>query len=270
MGNFKISPRELFQRLGHGRRPIIVDVRRAPAFAEANELIPSACWRDHMATDVWAAEIPAGKAVTVYCIRGHNVSQLATARLRAQGIEAFTLDGGIEAWTAAGFPVIGKSPLAPPQAREASMWITRSNPKIDRIACPWFIRRFVDRRARFLFVDPDHVLAAAAEVKGTAFDIEGAPITHRGERCSFDDLLDHFAVRDSGLRYIAEIVRGADTARPELAPEAAGLLAVSLGITAQSTSDQEALDRGFPVYDALYAWASFTRGETHNWPPARR
>jgi rhodanese-related sulfurtransferase len=270
MGSFKISPRDLFHRLGLGRAPIIVDVRREPIFSLAGQVIPAACWRDHMATDTWGAEIPAGADVVAYCIHGHNVSQLATAHLRARGIQAFTLDGGIEAWTGAGYPVVGKSAFAPPEASDPSVWVTRTNPKIDRIACPWFIRRFVDRRARFLFVDPDQVLPVADELEATAFDIEGAPIAHHGERCSFDDLLDHFAVSDAALRHMAEIVRGADTARPDLAREAAGLLAVSLGISALSPSDQDALERGFPVYDALYAWANFARGEPHDRPAARR
>ena len=269
MGSFKISPQDLFRRLGLGQAPIIIDVRRQPAFAEARHVIPSAGWRDHLATDHWRAEIPAHTDVVVYCIHGHNVSQLATARLRARGTEAYTLDGGIEAWIAAGYPVVGKSAYAPPEAAEPSTWVTRTNPKIDRIACPWFICRFVDRRARFLFVDPDQVLAVAEELRATAFDIEGAPITHHGERCSFDDLLDQFAVSDPALRQLAEIVRGADTAKPDLAREAAGLLAVSLGISAQSRSDQEALERGFPAYDALFAWLNFVRSETHSWPAAR-
>ena len=270
MGSFKISPQDLFHRFGLGRSPVIVDVRRAGVFAEARQVLPAACWRNHIATGSWGAEIPTGADVVVYCTHGHNVSQLATAELRARGIAAFALDGGIEAWIAAGYPVVARSALAPPEAEAPSVWVTRANPKIDRIACPWFIRRFVDRRARFLFVDPDQVLAVAEERQATAFDIEGAPITHRGERCSFDDLLDQFAVSDPALRCLAEVVRGADTARPDLAPEAAGLLAVSLGISAQSSSDQEALERGFPVYDALYAWAVFARGERHNWPAARR
>ncbi|MGH6873564.1 MAG: chromate resistance protein ChrB domain-containing protein, partial [Aestuariivirgaceae bacterium] len=188
----------------------------------------------------------------------------------ARGIPARFLAGGIEEWQAMGHPVIGKSPFSPSEATEPSIWVTRWRPKIDRIACPWFITRFVDPFARICYVEPAQVLAVAEELRATAFDIEGAPIAHDGPRCSFDTLLDHFAVADKPLRHIAEIVRGADTADLALTPQSAGLLAVSLGISAQYEDDHEVLYRGFTVYDALFAWANLARDETHNWPAAKR
>lgn len=266
MGNISMNPDELFGRLVRGNPPAIIDVRRRPVFDAAAKLIPSARWRPHMEYAAWAKELAPRTDILVYCVHGHNVSQLAAASLRAGGFEASFLSGGIEAWEKSGLPLIGKSPLAPPDASEASTWVTRWRPKIDRIACPWFIRRFVDPGARFLFVEPQQVLAVAEELNATAFDIEGAPLTHEGGRCSFDALLDHFGVSEKSLRFLAEIVRGADTADLALTPQSAGLLAISLGISARCEDDHQALAEGFAVYDALYAWINLAREETHSWP----
>jgi rhodanese-related sulfurtransferase len=264
MGPFTTLPEQLFNRLIRGPRPIIVDVRRRSVFDEAATVLPVARWRPHLASD-WAQELPSDSDVIVYCIHGHNVSQLVAAELRSNGIAASFLAGGIVAWTQLGYPVVGKSPFSPPDAVAPSTWVTRWRPKIDRVACPWFIRRFVDPHAKILFVEPRHVLAIAEELGATAFDIEGAPITHDGRRCSFDTLLDHFAVADRPLRLMAEIIRGADTADLALTQQSAGLLAVSLGISAQCEDDYAALRSGFVVYDALYAWANLARGETRGW-----
>jgi rhodanese-related sulfurtransferase len=265
MGPFTTLPEQLFNRLIRGPRPIIVDVRRRAVFDGAATVLPAARWRPHLASDDWARELPSGSDVLVYCVHGHNVSQLVAAELRSNGIAASFLAGGIEAWTKLGYPVIGKSPFSPPDAAAPSSWVTRWGPKIDRIACPWFIRRFVDPRAKILFVEPQHLLAIAEELKATALDIEGASITHDGRRCSFDTLLDHFAVTDKPLRLMAEIIRGADTADLALTQQSAGLLAISLGISAQCEDDHQALSSGLMVYDALYAWANLARGEIHNW-----
>jgi hypothetical protein len=147
-------------------------------------------------------------------------------------------------------------------------WVTRERPKIDRIACPWLIRRFIDRSAEFVFVPAGQVEQAARDLGAIAFDVPGVAFSHVGEKCSFDAFIEAYELDDPALDRLALIVRGADTGRPDLAPECAGLLAVSLGISASAASDQEALDRGFPVYDALYAWAHDASGETHGWPPA--
>ena len=146
-------------------------------------------------------------------------------------------------------------------------WITRSHVHVDRVACPWLISRFLDPAARFFFVNPDQVANAAIELEAIPYDIDGVEITHRGETCSFDTLITEFGIKDPGLDRVARIVRGADTARLDLEPEAAGLLAISLGISHMAGPDDGiALERGFPVYDALYSWARFAAGETHNWP----
>ena len=155
-----------------------------------------------------------------------------------------------------------------PSTPAPTRWITRERPKIDRIACPWLVRRFVDPRAVFLFVPADEVTARAKTLDAIAFDVPGVAFSHVGEKCSFDAFIEHFELDDPALDRLATIVRGADTGRLELAPECAGLLAVSLGISASSATDEEALEQGFPVYDALYAWARDAAGETHGWPPA--
>ena len=148
------------------------------------------------------------------------------------------------------------------------LWITRQHPKIDRVACPWLVARFIDAEAEFLFVPPDDVASEAARTGAIPFDVEGVELSHDGPRCSFDAFLAKYALDDPALDTIATIVRGADTARLDLAPQAAGLLAISLGLSRLSRDDHEMLRHGFVVYDALYAWASKRKDETHSWPPA--
>lgn len=148
-------------------------------------------------------------------------------------------------------------------------WITRERPKIDRVACPWLIARFIDATPEFIFAPPGEVLRLAAELGATPFDVEGVELSHDGEFCSFDALLNKYRLSDPALHEIALIVRGADTARLEIAPQAAGLLAISLGLSSLFQDDQEQLRHGFVVYDALYAWATRVRNETHTWNPRR-
>ena len=150
--------------------------------------------------------------------------------------------------------------------------MTRRRPKIDRVACPWLIRRFIDPQARILFVDPPEVKNIAADIGAIPFDIEGIEISHEGERCSFDTMLKLFGLEsDPHLARLALIVRGADTARYDLAPEAAGLHAISLGLSALAGDDDHGMiARGFMVYDALFAWARHAAQERHNWPDRAR
>ena len=147
-------------------------------------------------------------------------------------------------------------------------WVTRERPKIDRIACPWLIRRFIDADAEFLYVPADEVLTVARETGAIAYDIPGVEFSHVGEKCSFDAFLDKYALTDRGLQQLAEIVRGADTSRLDLTPQSAGLYAVSLGLSYNFTDDHEMLRHGMVIYDALYAWCARLQSETHNWPPA--
>jgi hypothetical protein len=146
-------------------------------------------------------------------------------------------------------------------------WVTRERPKIDRIACPWLIDRFIDKEPEFLYVPSDRVLAVAKETGAIAYDIPGVELTHVGDACSFDTFLKRYRLDDPALLQLAAIVRGADTSRLELTPQSAGLYAISLGLSAVYADDHEMLRQGMVMYDALYAWCKSCQSETHNWPP---
>lgn len=148
-------------------------------------------------------------------------------------------------------------------------WITRARPKIDRIACPWLIRRFIDHDAEIIFVPAEQVIEKARELDAIPFDVEGVELSHDGPLCSFDTILRKYAIDDPALHEIAVIVRGADTDRLDLAPQAAGLLAISLGLSRNFSDDQEQLAQGMIMYDALYSWAKYVHNERHTWNPQR-
>ncbi len=148
-------------------------------------------------------------------------------------------------------------------------WVTRERPVIDRIACPWLIARFIDKGAEFLFVPPDRVLSVAKETGATPYHVPGVEFSHVGDGCSFDAFVSKYGLdRDQAITTIAAIVRGADTGHPDLTPQSAGLLAISMGLRDVTPDDHEVLKHGFVIYDALYAWALRRKAETHNWPPA--
>jgi hypothetical protein len=146
-------------------------------------------------------------------------------------------------------------------------WVTRERPKIDRIACPWLVARFIDPDAEFLYVPAVDVLKVAADTGAIPYDIPGVEYGHAGELCSFDAFLKLHHLSDPVLHELALIVRGADTARLDLAPQCAGLLAQSLGLSALYPDDHEMLEHGMRMYDAYYAWLAQARGETHSWNP---
>ena len=146
-------------------------------------------------------------------------------------------------------------------------WVTRERPKIDRIACPWLIKRFVDRDAQFLFVPADAVQRVARHTGAVPFDVEGVELSHRGPLCSFDAILRAYDLNEPGLAELAAIVRGADTAHLDLAPQCAGLLAISLGLSRLFTDDDEQLRYGLTLYDALYLWVRDGTDEVHSWNP---
>jgi hypothetical protein len=148
-------------------------------------------------------------------------------------------------------------------------WITRERPKIDRIACPWLITRFIDPEAEFLYVPSREVLQIAAEKDATPYDIPGVELSHVGELCSFDAFLNKYHLSDPALQQLAKIVRGADTSRLDLTPQSAGLYAISLGLSHSYADDHEMLAHGLILYDALYAWCKECQGESHNWPPQK-
>jgi rhodanese-related sulfurtransferase len=270
-----ISIDALRGRLGRADAPWIVDVRKPAHFAAADRMIAGALRRPPDEAAAWAARIPAGPDVVVYCVHGREVSQGVAEILRRQGAAAAYLAGGFDGWQAAGGPtmrqparVLEAAGIAAPAADRPTRWVTRARPKIDRVACPWLLRRFVDPLAEIHFVPSDQVLEAGAALGAAPFDIPGVAFSHDGPQCSFDAFLARFGLADPALARLAAIVRGADTGRLDLAPEAAGLLAVSLGLSALWSDDDAMLARGFPVYDALYAWARDAAGERHGWPPA--
>jgi len=148
-------------------------------------------------------------------------------------------------------------------------WITRERPKIDRVACPWLVARFIDPAPEFLFAPAGEVTRVADETGAVPYDVEGVELSHAGDRCSFDAFIERYRLDDPALAELATIVRGADTARLDLAPQCAGLLAVSLGLSRLFADDHEQLRHGFVVYDALLAWLRQAHDETHTWNPQR-
>ncbi len=265
--SFFISPQDLWTAIGTAAAPQIIDARRRDVYDAAPNLLPTAIWQDAKSAD-WMASLERTRPVVVACKAAHEMSQMVAADLRAKGFDAGVLAGGYAAWTGAGLPLVDKATLDRFAPARPSQWVTRRRPKIDRIACPWLIRRFIDAQARILFVDPPEVPAVARETGAVPFDIEGVEISHDGPRCSFDTMLKLFGLEaELSLARLALIVRGADTARPDLAPEAAGLHAISLGLSALAGDDDHGLlQHGFMVYDALFAYLRFAAQERHNWP----
>jgi len=260
--SMSIAFAEAQSALRERRPPVIIDVRRSGDFHAATEMIRGALRRDPDRVAGWAGELPKAICVIVYCVRGQGVSQGAANALVEHGIAAQYLQGGIEAWKAEGGAQDSKS------AGASTRWVTRERPKIDRIACPWLIRRFVDPEAEFVYVPPKEVLAVAKERDATPYDVPDVHFSHEGERCSFDAFLKHYRLADPALGQLAVIVRGADTARPDLAPQAAGLAAISLGLSRTFGNDHEMLAHGMVMYDALYAWCREAQDEVHTWNPA--
>ena len=256
-----ISPAALRQALSSEQPPIVIDVRRTPAFLGSTEMIRGALRRDPARAADWAQALPSADGVVVYCVHGEQVSQGVRRTLAGLGLRAQYLEGGLDAWRAAG------SELAHKPAGAATRWVTRERPKVDRIACPWLIRRFVDPGAEFLYVPAAEVRNAAAARDAVPYDIADVKFSHDGDRCSFDAFLAAYRLRDPALAELALIVRGADTHRHDLAPQAAGLAAISLGLSRVYQDDFEMLEHGMPVYDALYAWCKEGKDEIHTWNP---
>ena len=257
-----ISSAELRASMAAGGSPLLVDVRRAPAFLESGDLIAGALRRDPEAVDRWAQALPRGSDVVVYCVHGHQVSQGAAKALADRGIRARFLEGGIEHWKEEGGALDGK-----PKA-SGTRWVTRERPKVDRIACPWLVARFVDPGAEFLYVPSDTVRAVAAEKQAIPYDVPDVHFTHQGDLCSFDAFIAHYGLGgDPALARLALIVRGADTGKHELAKQSAGLVAMSLGLSRLIPDDHAMLKQGMVLYDALYAWCRDGQDERHTWNP---
>ena len=260
-----ISADKLFRLIGTPNCPAIVDVRTEEAFAEDPRLIPGAVRRTASEVERWGVELH-GRPAIVTCRKGEELSQGVAACLRHAGVPAEALQGGAGGWAAAGLPMVPDARLPARDGEGRTIWVTRARPKVDRIACPWLIRRFVDPRAVFLFVAASDVAGVAERFEATPFDVDGVFWSHRGEQCSFDTMVEELGLAGfPALLHLATIVRGADTARPGLAPQAAGLLAVSLGLSRMYADDLEQLEAGMAVYDALYRWCRDAADETHDW-----
>ena len=260
-----IAPEKLNRLAGTPAAPVIIDVRTVEDFDADPLMIPASLRRGHGDAATWAGSF-AGREVVAVCHHGAKLSHGTAAWLRHAGADAVSLEGGFEGWKAAKLPLVPVAKIPPRDAEGRTLWVTRARPKIDRIACPWLIRRFIDREAVFLFVAPSEVAAVAGRFGATAFDIENTFWSHRGETCTFDTMIAEWGLATGALLHLAKIVRAADTARLDLAPEAAGLLAASLGLSRIYSDDLAQLDAGMALYDAFYRWCRDATDETHNWP----
>ena len=260
-----ITVAQLSRLIGTPDAPTVIDVRIAQDRTSDPREIPASVQRDFRDVTDWAAEF-GGRSVAVLCQRGHKLSQGVAAWLRHSGVVAENIEGGFEAWVQAGALLVSPDHVPPRDPKGRTVWVTRARPKLDRIACPWLIRRFIDPSAVFLFVAPSEVELVADRFHATPFDIEGIFWSHRDEICTFDVMLEEFGLHSPALDRLATIVRGADTARLDAAPEAAGLLAASLGLSRMFRDDLAQLDAAMMLYDSFYRWARDATAETHNWP----
>ena len=258
-----IAPDTLIRLIGTPQAPEIIDVSIDDDFHADPFLVPTARRVAHNDVGNLVPDLRGRRAVVI-CQKGLKLSHGAAALLRCEGVTAEVLEGGNIGWRAAGLPRLPAARIPPPG--RGTLWVTRHRPKIDRIACPWLIRRFVDPNARFLFVPTSEVFAVAEKFGATAFDVPGADWTHDGELCSFDALLRGFGLTLPALDIMARVIRGADTDRHDLAPECAGLLALSVGLSRAFSDDLAQLDAGLLLYDALYRGARDGQGEGHDWP----
>jgi rhodanese-related sulfurtransferase len=252
-----ISAAQLRQSLQSNQTPLVIDVRASERFRESSYCVKGALRRDPARVEDWAKTLPSAASVVVYCVHGHEVSQGV-----AKALQAKYLEGGLEGWRKAGGELAAKPKGGP------SRWVTRERPKIDRIACPWLIRRLIDPEAEFLYVPTADVKRVAQEREAVPYDIPDVEFSHVGEECSFDAFLKYFHLQDPALAELALIVRGADTNRLHLAAQAPGLAAISLGLSRIYRDDHEMLEHGMVMYDALYAWCKEGKDEIHTWNPA--
>lgn len=259
----EISPASLMRLTGTADAPLVIDVCTDEDFAQDPRLIPAALRCGHREVADLLPLLTGRNAVTV-CQKGKKLSHGAAALLRSHGVNAEVLAGGIMAWRDAGLPMVPVKAIPAPQ--RGTLWVTRHRPKIDRIACPWLIRRFVDPQARFLYVPPAEVMEVAARFDATPFDMPGGKWGHCGTGCTFDTMIAAFGLSCTPLERLAAVVRAADTNSLDQVPQAAGLLAVSVGLSRLHKDDTAQLEAGMALYDALYRWARDGYEETHSWP----
>jgi rhodanese-related sulfurtransferase len=264
-----ITISQLSRLIGTPDCPSIIDVRTDDDVAADPRFLPTSIHRDYRTVASWAGDY-VGRSVVVTCLRGGKLAQGAAAWLRHAGAHAEFIEGGFEGWVEAHGVVVSPARVPARDALGRTLWVTRVRPKIDRVACPWLIRRFVDRDAVFLFVAPSEVLEAAERFGATPFDLEDIFWSHRGNACTFDTMIEEFGLRSEALSRLTLIVRAADTAHLELAPQAAGLLAASLGLSRMYRDDLAQLDASMGLYDAFYRWCRDATKEEHNWTPGER
>ena len=251
---------QLMRLIGTPDAPVLIDICIDEDFAEDPRLIPTSFRHPFGRIEELVESLQNRKAVMI-CHKGKKLSQGAMALLRCHGVDAESLEGGILAWREAGGPLL-RSDVLP---KRGGFWVTRHRPKIDRVACPWLIRRFIDPDARFLYVAPSEVLAVAEKFDAIPFDVDGAELSHGEGTCSFDAFLERFDLSSPALLSMANVIRAADGTPKAASPEAAGLLAISLGLSRMYKDDLNQLEAAMPLYDALYRWARDATGETHEW-----
>ncbi|WP_171211527.1 sulfurtransferase/chromate resistance protein [Ruegeria sp. HKCCA5426] len=264
-----MTPKQLLRLIGTPQAPVLVDICVHEDFQKDPFLIPGSFRRSALDFDS-LKEAVGDRPALIICQKGKKLSQGVVSWLRSEGVDAEYLDGGMHAWRETqDAPRIPASTLSG-LGGENTLWVTRHRPKIDRIACPWLIRRFVDPKARFLFVAPNEVQSVADVFEATPFDVENVFWSHRNDQCTFDTMLDEFALRTPALDRMATVIRAADTNRHDLSPEAAGLLAISVGLSRQYRDDHQNLVAGLQLYDALYRWARDGFEERHDWPTDKK
>lgn len=258
-----VPPRMIYDRLGLQDAPILIDVRSRGDVERLPRMIPGAMYFDAEVAPQWVRKLPQRRSVAIYSSAERDIGALAST-LTISGVHCSILEGGIEHWLESQLPTIRmRDDLGVPGQ---SQWVTRERPKIDRLACPWLIRRFIDPLATFHYVPAQRVRTDATSLGAQPYDIPDVTFSHRGPNCSFDAFLDEFDLHDPILDELARIVRAADTATLDQAREAPGLLAISLGLSASIADDQLLLEQAMLIYDALYAWCKSARDEPHSWP----
>jgi rhodanese-related sulfurtransferase len=262
-----IKVHALYGELGLPDSHLIIDVRGEDEIEALPRLIPGAVRGAVDAVHPWARSLPKSRPIVVYCAHGHDASRNAAEAIANLGFAASYLDGGLQSWREARFVTtrVRREFNVPGGSR----WVTRERPKIDRLACPWLVKRFIDPDATFFYTPAQRVRSDAETLQAQPYDIADVTFSHRGSRCSFDAFLEEFDIHDPVIDRLATIVRAADTGELAQSREAPGLLAISLGLSQNHADDLLLLDHALPLYDALYAWCKKARDETHSWPQKR-
>lgn len=262
-----ISPSQLIRLIGTPDCPLLVDVGLDEDYEQLPYLIPGAAHYLHQHLDVLhdAAE---DCQVIVICQKGRKLSHGLMSLLQSIGIDAPYLTGGNGAWHR-----LDEAPsIAGNRLNATQRWLTRHRPKIDPIAYPWLIRRFINPKAEFLLVSPNEVLSVAERYDALPFDVPDVFWGHRGSGCTFDTLIDEFVTEldTLALQRLATVERAADTNQHDLAPEATGLFALSTGLSRLYQDDHAQLKAGHAQYDAIYRWARDAYTETHEHNDSRK